>query len=162
MKFYAGLFLITACTLMLQVLQTRILSVVAWYHLAFFAISMAMFGLTAGAVFVYLRRERFTGHTLSYDLSYFSAVFALTTFICLGVQMTLAPVVTWSVTVIWTWAQLATCMAVPFFFAGIVVSLALTRSSFPIGRVYGVDLLGAAAGCLGVLKGCTKIAWISL
>lgn len=52
LKFYAGLFLITACTLMLQVLQTRILSVVAWYHLAFFAISMAMFGLTAGAVFV--------------------------------------------------------------------------------------------------------------
>ncbi len=58
--FYAGLFLITACTLMLQVVQTRILSVVAWYHLAFFAISMAMFGLTAGAVFVYLKRERFT------------------------------------------------------------------------------------------------------
>ena len=28
--FYSGLFLITACTLMLQVLQTRILSVVAW------------------------------------------------------------------------------------------------------------------------------------
>jgi hypothetical protein len=51
-KFYSGLFLVTACTLMLQVLQTRILSVVAWYHLAFFAISMAMFGLTAGAVFV--------------------------------------------------------------------------------------------------------------
>jgi hypothetical protein len=166
LKFYAGLFLITACTLMLQVLQTRILSVVAWYHLAFFAISMAMFGLTAGAVFVYLRRERFTGHTLSYDLSYFSAAFALTTFICLGVQMTLAPVVTWSVTVIWTWAQLATCMAVPFFFAGIVVSVALTRSSFPIGRVYGVDLLGAAAGCLGALfilnntDGPSGIIWV--
>ena len=57
-KFYTGLFLITACTLMLQVIQTRILSVVAWYHLAFFAISMAMFGLTVGAVWVYLRRDR--------------------------------------------------------------------------------------------------------
>ena len=32
-----------------------------------------------------------------------------------------------------------------------VVSLALTRSPFPIGRVYGVDLLGAALGCLGVI-----------
>jgi hypothetical protein len=166
LKFSAGLFLITACTLMLQVLQTRILSVVAWYHLAFFAISMAMFGLTAGAVFVYLGRERFTGHTLSYDLSYFSAAFALTTFICLGVQMALVPVVTWSVTAILTWAQLATCMAVPFFFSGIVVSLALTRSAFPIGRVYGVDLLGAAAGCLGALfilnntDGPSGIMWV--
>jgi len=71
-KFYAGLFLITACTLMLQVIQTRILSVVAWYHLAFFASSMAMFGLTLGAVWVYLRGDRFTEQTLSYDLSYFN------------------------------------------------------------------------------------------
>lgn len=52
LKFYVGLSLVTACTLILQVVQTRILSVVAWYHLAFFAISMAMFGLRAGAVFI--------------------------------------------------------------------------------------------------------------
>jgi len=166
LRFYAGLFLTTACTLMLQVLQTRILSVVAWYHLAFFAISMAMFGLTAGSVFVYLRRERFTEQTLSYDLSYFSAAFALTILISFGVQMTLAPVVIWSATAIWVWAQLAICMAVPFFFSGVVVSLALTRSPFPIGRVYGVDLLGAALGCLGVLlilnstDGPTGIMWV--
>jgi len=32
--------------LVLQIVQTRILSVVAWYHLAFFVISLAMLGLT--------------------------------------------------------------------------------------------------------------------
>ena len=58
-KFYAGLALITACVLMLQVLQTRILSVVAWYHLAFFAISMAMFGMTGGSLFVYFKSGLF-------------------------------------------------------------------------------------------------------
>ena len=42
-SFYAGVFIMSACTLILQVVQTRILSVVAWYHLAFFVISMAMF-----------------------------------------------------------------------------------------------------------------------
>src|SRR5262249_160494 len=84
LRFYIGLSLVTASTLMLQVIQTRILSVVAWYHLAFFAISMAMFGLTAGAVFVYLCGERFSGRSLSYDLSYFSALFAIATFFCLG------------------------------------------------------------------------------
>jgi hypothetical protein len=150
-KFYAGLSLITACTLMMQVLQTRILSVVTWYHLAFLAISMAMFGLTAGAVFVYLKRERFTAATLGHDLAYFSGAFALATLACLAVQMSMAPAVIWSLTAIVTWAVLAICLAVPFFFAGIVVSLALTRSPFPIGRVYGIDLLGAAAGCLGAL-----------
>ena len=45
---------------MLQVIETRILSVVSWYHLAFFVISVAMFGLTSGAVWVYLRGELFT------------------------------------------------------------------------------------------------------
>src|SRR5436853_5465094 len=84
-KFYVGLFLITSCTLMLQLIQTRILSVVAWYHLAFFVISMAMFGLTTGAVWVYLRRDRFSEKTLSYDLSFFSAAFAVTTALCLAV-----------------------------------------------------------------------------
>ena len=42
---------------MLQIVETRIISVTSWYHLAFFVISIAMFGLTAGAVWVYLRRE---------------------------------------------------------------------------------------------------------
>lgn len=151
---------------MLQVIQTRILSVVAWYHLAFFAISMAMFGLTVGAVWVYLCRDRFTEKTLSYDLSYFSTAFALSTLFCLIVQMSLTPIVTRSMTSILTWAELAICLSMPFFFSGIVVSLALTRSPFPVGRVYGADLLGAAVGCLGVLvllnntDGPSAILWV--
>ncbi|HEV2716219.1 MAG TPA: hypothetical protein VGU64_13215, partial [Terriglobales bacterium] len=165
--FYIGLFLITACTLMLQLVQTRILSVVAWYHLAFFVISMAMFGLTAGAVWVYLRGARFSEKTVSYDLSYYSAAFAVTTALCLAVQMTLAPVATKSVTSLWIWVELAISMSIPFFFSGAVVSLALTRSSFPIGRVYGVDLLGAALGCLGVIlvldltDGPSAVLWVA-
>jgi len=42
-------------------------------------------------------------------------------------------------------------MAVPYVFAGVVVSLALTRSPFPVSQVYGVDLLGAALGCAAVV-----------
>ena len=78
-RFYSGVFLLTCSTLMLELVQTRILSVVAWYYLAFFIIGVAMFGLTAGAVWVYLRRDRFTEGTLSQDLSYFTAAFAVTT-----------------------------------------------------------------------------------
>ena len=50
LPFYAGLGLVTASTLMLQIVETRIISVTSWYHLAFFIISIAMFGLTVGAV----------------------------------------------------------------------------------------------------------------
>jgi SAM-dependent methyltransferase len=152
---------------MLEIIQTRILSVVVWYHLAFFVISLAMFGLTAGAVWVYLRGVRFTEKTLSYDLSYFSTLFALASAICLAVQMTLAPIITRLVATVWIWAELAICLSIPFFYSGVVISLALTRSPFRIGRVYGVDLLGAATGCLGALlllnltDGPSAVLWVA-
>jgi hypothetical protein len=43
-----GLFLTALSTLTLEILDTRLLSVITWYHLSFFAISTAMFGMTAG------------------------------------------------------------------------------------------------------------------
>ena len=76
-NFYIGLFLITAAILMFQIMETRILSVITWYYLSFFIISIAMFGLTLGAVWIYLRGDRFTEATLSRDLAYFSAAFAV-------------------------------------------------------------------------------------
>ena len=49
------------------------------------------------------------------------------------------------------WSLLMAAMATPYVFSGVVVSLALTRSPFPVGQVYGVDLLGAALGCASVI-----------
>jgi len=37
-RFYVALGLVTAATLMLQIIETRIISVISWYHLAFFVI----------------------------------------------------------------------------------------------------------------------------
>jgi hypothetical protein len=42
--FLAGLFLLCMCGLMLQITETRILSVIAFYHLAFFATVCAFQG----------------------------------------------------------------------------------------------------------------------
>ncbi len=63
-RFLLGLFLICMCGLMLQIIETRILSVISWYHLAFFSISMAMFGMTAGSLFVYFKEGWFTAERL--------------------------------------------------------------------------------------------------
>src|SRR6478735_7865400 len=150
-RFYMALGLVAAATLMLQIIETRIISVVSWYHLAFFVISVAMFGLTAGAVFVYLCRERFRPERLSYDLTVATLAFALTANLAILVQLTLVTGASPSLTSFVAWAEFALCLAVPFFFSGVVVSLALTRSSYPIGKVYGADLIGAATGCIGVL-----------
>lgn len=166
-RFYAGVFLVTASTLMLQTIETRILSVITWYYLAFFLISIAMFGLTSGAVWVYLKGSRFSGKTLSNDLSYFTAAFAVTATLSLAIQMTLAPGESFTVSWFMVWLEFCLCLAVPFFFSGVVISLALTRSPYPVGRVYGVDLAGAATGCLGVLllldntDGPSAVLWVS-
>ncbi len=151
LQFYLGVFLLTGSTMMLEVVQTRLLSVVTWYHLAFFVISSAMFGMTAGAVWVYLRRDRFTPQILTRDLAATTTAFAITTALSLAFQVTLAPSVSRSVTTIVVFAELSLAMAIPFFFSGAAVSLALTRSPYPVGVVYAVDLAGAALGCLGVL-----------
>ena len=165
-RFYVALGLVTAATLMLQIIETRIISVISWYHLAFFVISIAMFGLTAGAVFVYLRRERFRPEQLSYDLAVAALAFALTTDLAMLVQLTLVTGASPSLTSLVAWAEFALCLAVPFFFSGVVVSLALTRSPYAIGNVYGADLIGAAAGCIGVLvllnvmSGPAAVLWV--
>src|SRR4051812_47237285 len=53
--FLSGVFLLCMSVLMIQIVQTRILSVVSLYYMAFFSISMAMLGLTGGALIVYYR-----------------------------------------------------------------------------------------------------------
>jgi hypothetical protein len=151
LRLYTGVALVASATLMLQLIQTRILSVIVWYHLAFFVISIAMFGLTAGAIWVYFRGERFSPDRLSADLTYFTSAFAVSIPLSLLLQLTLAPVVSRSVISLVTWIEFALCLALPYVLSGIVLSLALTRSPLPVGRVYGADMIGAAVGCLSVL-----------
>ena len=43
---------------MTELALTRIFSVVMYYHFAFLAISIALFGLSASGVYAYLRRRR--------------------------------------------------------------------------------------------------------
>src|ERR1035438_1923400 len=57
---FAGLFLVALATLMYEILLTRIFSVTMWYHFAFVAISIALFGMTLGAVLAYLNPKRFS------------------------------------------------------------------------------------------------------
>ncbi|MGC1294461.1 MAG: hypothetical protein WA869_05415 [Alloacidobacterium sp.] len=149
--FLSGVFLITFSLLIFQILETRILSVIAWYYMAFFAISVAMLGMTVGAVWVYLWRERFQAAPLPVTLSNFTLLTALAMPASVVLQFCLITSTASSLTMVIAWSLLLTVMAAPYVFSGVVVSLALTRSPFPTGQVYGVDLLGAALGCVAVV-----------
>ena len=53
-QIYLGIGFTTMATLLLELSMTRIFSVVFYYHFAFLAISIALFGLGAGGVFSYV------------------------------------------------------------------------------------------------------------
>src|SRR5262245_28808258 len=75
---FAGLFLITLATLTYQLLLTRIFSVTMYYHFAFVAISVTMFGMAVGALVVYGRPAVFTNERLNARLAQASLGFAIT------------------------------------------------------------------------------------
>src|SRR5512140_940819 len=54
----AGIALVSATLLMTELALTRIFSVIMYYHFAFLAISIALFGLSASGVFAYIIRAR--------------------------------------------------------------------------------------------------------
>jgi SAM-dependent methyltransferase len=147
--FYSGVFLLCMCGLMLQILETRLLSVIAWYYLAFFAISMAMFGMTMGALLIYFNTHRFRSDRLLEHLSWIASAIALA--VVMSTLSTVSTVLGSSLAsglMVLLWFKLILIILPPYVLAGMAISLALTQSPWPVGLVYGVDLVGAAAGCL--------------
>src|SRR5262244_1367078 len=75
---YAGLLLIALSTLMYEILLTRIFSVTMWYHFAFVAVSIAMFGMTVGAAIVFVLPGWFSPSGTSRQLAVNSLLFGAT------------------------------------------------------------------------------------
>jgi spermidine synthase len=151
MPLYIGVFFIALAGLVLQIALVRLLSVTTWYHLAFFSISTAMLGMTAGATHVFLRPERFAPDRLARALSTACLQFALSLPATLGVicllPLDLYPSLMSAVAVLFS----TLACSLPSYFAGVAISAVLTKPALPIGRLYGSDLVGAALGCLLVL-----------
>jgi hypothetical protein len=149
--FLVGLFLTTLATLTLELLDTRLLSVLTWYHLSFFAVSTALFGMSAGAVRVYLGGERFVGERAP------QALVRATTALALAIPLAHAANLYIPIEVVaspWNAAALLAttlALALPFYLSGVAVAIALTRVPGPSGLVYAVDLAGAALGSLLVV-----------
>ncbi|MDX1383126.1 MAG: hypothetical protein R3190_05735 [Thermoanaerobaculia bacterium] len=149
--FLSGLFLTTLATLALELLDTRLLSVLTWYHLSFFAVSIAMFGMSAGAVSVYLGGARFEGDRAPAALARYSLLLAVAIPASHVVNLVVPIDVPRSVNAFAALLVSSVALAVPFYLSGVVVAIALTRIPGRPGLTYGVDLVGAAIGSLAVL-----------
>src|SRR5215471_2382269 len=144
----AGVALTSATLLMTELALTRIFSVIMYYHFAFLAISIALFGLSASGVFAFAVRrklDRFDTDTL---LGAESVVYALCTLVALFLLVRLRIGLTYSRQNVLLMLAIYALAALPFFTGGLVVTLAISRLSTRVNAVYASDLIGAAAGCL--------------
>jgi hypothetical protein len=148
---HVGLFLIALATLTHQVLLTRIFSVTMWYHFAFLAISIAMFGMTAGALAVYLLQKWFPPEQLKTQLAVAALAYSIAIVLSFLTQLSVPFLVHPSVVAAYAMTFTVVVISVPFVISGACVSLALTQFGRRVSSLYAADLAGAAVGCLTVL-----------
>ena len=141
---YLAVALTTSATLLLELSLTRIFSVVFYYHFAFLAISIALFGLGVGGVLSYtLSGWKLPLYRKLGALSLITAALAVDVLIVvLSRGADIGPA---------EFALIYFANSLPFIGAGIIISLVISETIERVDKVYFYDLLGAAAGCLGLV-----------
>lgn len=133
----------------LEVLTTRVLSVVTWYGLAFLVLSIAMLGLTAGSLQAYDARDR--GEPIAPWIARRLELLALSVVGAVGVALSVPLVSDPSATTLTAILVVAGANAVPMTMGGGVVARIMAETDAPVGVVYAVDLAAAALGALSPL-----------
>ena len=138
---------VSFCTMTYEVLLTRIASAILLYHFAFLALSLAMLGLGAPGVWLLIWPPRkrtlpnallFAGLAIPLSLI---AIFKLGVYLPVGDKRDAAlPLL------------LVVCSLVPLLLLGTATCTLLLRArADAVGRMYGVDLLGASLGAALVI-----------
>jgi hypothetical protein len=139
---YVAIALCSATVILLQIAVTRILSVVVWYHWAFFSISLAMLGVGAPGVWFALRPPKST--RLLTGLLLTAAGLLPAASIAIVKASRSFP----NSTILFCLA----CLLPPVLCLGAAICQLLLESEGPaIGRMYAFDLLGAFGGALLVI-----------
>src|SRR5882762_5668307 len=139
MRTRLSVFLITLSGLVLEVGLTRIYSASVWYHFAFVAISVALLGWGLGGFTVHLLKQKLRLSMNSAALV--AALYAGTIPLCLGLlarfpfEMDRLP--------LYFLAPL-----LPFFLAGMALSIVFDLQRAVAGSLYFADLSGAAIGAV--------------
>src|SRR6266480_4581558 len=152
-RHYAGIFLLSLATLLLELSLTRVLSVALWYHFGFLVISTALLGFGASGVVLALWRNLRERVPLDRALAILSLLFGVVTIISFWTMQRI-PFDPFSLLadkrqlLFMSFYYIA--IAAPFFCSGLTFALLLTRGVKNINRLYAFDLIGAGAGCAAI------------
>ncbi|MBI4530733.1 MAG: hypothetical protein HY709_04355, partial [Candidatus Latescibacteria bacterium] len=136
-----GVLLISLGMLLFEISLVRIFSVILTYHYVFVVVSLSLFGLGLGGIFVHLFRRDIPGTEDRFrELGSFAFLSAVSVSLVVSILTRLS-----SPSHILLYGGL---MLIPFFFAGGVFSSAFRMFPGESSRIYGADLIGAAGGCI--------------
>lgn len=147
--FFIGIFLISISTLLLEIVLTRIFSVIFFNHFTFMIISTALFGFSLSGVLLSLL-PRLRKLQASIFLPLFSFLFAISLPLLLRAAVTIPVKMDISVASIKEIAMLALfylVITVPFVLAGLIISYFFSNQTKFANHLYFFDLLGASLGC---------------
>ena len=148
-----ALALVSAAALAYEILLTRLFSIIQWHHFAYMMISVALLGYGAAGSFVTVFRRRLDDRFASVFAAS-AALFGITSIASFLLAQRVpfnALEFLWDPRQPWWLALTYLLLFVPFFFAALCVCLMFTRFAARAARVYSFDILGAAAGCLGIV-----------
>jgi hypothetical protein len=146
-----GIGAVSAALLMTELALTRIFSVTMYYHFAFLAISIALFGLSASGVLIYVLRQQLANVPTSRLLTIGALLHAVATLIALACLVRIRVGLNYSPQNLVLMLSIYLLAALPFLTGGSVISAAFARLTTRISLLYAADLIGAAAGCLALI-----------
>jgi len=152
-RYFLGIFVLSAATLLLELAFTRVLSVAIWYHFSFLVISTALLGFGVSGVTLSMWASLRERENLDKALSVLSFSFGGTTIVSYWLMQHI-PFDPFGL--IFHWSQFLFMplyylnLVVPFFFSGLVIALLFSRRSREVNRLYAADLVGAGIGCCAI------------
>lgn len=154
---YIGIFFFSTSVLLFELSLMRVFSILQWNYLAFMIISIAFLGYGASGTFLSVFSsilKKAEGKNLYKYLLFFSLLFSLgsllSIFVISKVPFDLYRVITDRYQLLYLVIYYL-AIAIPFFFAGICISLVISKLPEKINKIYFCDLSGAAIGCISFL-----------
>jgi hypothetical protein len=151
----AAIFLVSLSTLAFEVLLARVFSIGQWNHLSFMVISIALFGFAASGTYLSILDDRkkgwierlYTGSPLAllialYTFTTLLSFFALTKIPLDYFRLPVEPIQSLYLLLVYIF------LALPFFFAGLLISLGYAAIPEKTGFVYFASMAGSALGAI--------------
>ncbi len=143
--FLSAIFLISICVIAFEITLARLLSVLLSHHYVFVVLALALLGLGAGGMFVHFFRPQIPIEKKKFlILTFVASLFALAIPFSVIFIIQVENIDDIQMTILFY----GFFLLVPFFLAGVLLAEVFRMFPALSARIYGADLIGAAAGSL--------------